>query len=176
MDAAVVGTAFSTLFWEASIVLGSIGMMELGIGKNDPKDFGYVFLTGGLMETISMVFMIAQGDAFGATAAAAFIFLLWAIGIALVTGTNRMLFNFALWWTGVYFIFAGIFTFQHHLVWLTALFWILTIDTVLLAIRGYGGERTWANGLAKLIGIFCSATAIILFVMAFAGAIGYQLP
>lgn len=176
MDATVVNAAFSALLWEASIVLGSITMMEWGIGKNDPRDFGYVFLGAGLMETISIIFLIAEGDVFGTVVAAAFILLLWIIGAGVVTGTNRMLFNFALWWTGIFFLIAGIFTVKHHLIWTTALFWILTIDTVLLAIRGYGGERSWAKGLTKLIGVFTAVTTVILFIMAFAGATGYKLP
>jgi len=50
--------AMNTLLWEAAVMLLVIGFVEMGIGKNEPKDFGVVLLSGAIMETIAMAFVI----------------------------------------------------------------------------------------------------------------------
>lgn len=66
--------ARNTLLWEAGVVLWVIGFVEMQVGNNDPKDFGWVLLTGGPMEGLALAFMIAANDMFGAITAAAFVF------------------------------------------------------------------------------------------------------
>jgi hypothetical protein len=80
-------------------------------GKNDPRDFGWVLLSGALLETIALVgFIIADGNAFGAIMAAAFTLLLWALGLPLaIGGGNRMAVNNVVWFTGLLFLFLTIF-------------------------------------------------------------------
>ena len=168
--------AFAALFWEASVVLWAIGFMELKIGNSDPKDFGIILLTAGLMETISLVFLIVSKDAFGAVAAGAFIFLLWALGAHLVFGSNGKLLSHAVWWTGVYFLLAGFFTIHHKLYSLTALFWVLVIVTFSISLRSYGEGKGWGNFFGAIAGIFSFITAILLFALAFSYAIGTPLP
>lgn len=91
----VAQTALNTLFWEAAVMLLVIGFVNVGVGKNEPRDFGIVLLSGALMETIAMAFIIMEGDVFGATVAAAFVLLLWMLGIGLIIGKNLMAMNHA---------------------------------------------------------------------------------
>jgi hypothetical protein len=164
--------ALNALIWEASIVLLTIGFVEMGIGKNDPKDLAWVLLTGGLMETLSLAFLVADKNMFGATAAAAFIFLLWDLGAGILSSTNRMAQNHGIWFTGFYFLFAGIFLGIHHEIVLTIAFLLLVPVTWFLAIGNYSGK----TGFSKFAGFLSAVDAIVFFIIAFAGAIGYHLP
>ncbi len=165
--------AMNTLIWEAAIMLWIIGLVELGVDKrHDPKDFGWVLLTGGLMETVAMCFLIGAGDMFGATAAAAFILLLWVLGVGLVTGTNRAVQNHAIWFTGFYFLGATIFTASHHLVFLSFMLGILVPLTWLLSLANYTG----IHGLAKIGGFLSAVDGILFFIWALSTAIGHHLP
>jgi len=172
----LAGVAFMALLWEASIVLWSIGFMELGIGDNDPKDFGIVLLSAGFMETISLIFIIAAKDVFGAVAAAGFIMLLWVLGAHLMLKSNGKLLNHSVWFTGIYFLLAGFFTIDHKLYSLTILFWLLVIVTWTISLRNYGEGKGWGKFFGVIAGISSFLTAILLFAMAFAGAIGHPLP
>lgn len=164
--------ALNALIWEASVVLLAIGFVEMGIGKNDPKDFAWVLLTGGLVETLSLAFLIADKNMFGATAAAAFIFLLWCLGAGILSGTNRIVQVHGVWFTGFYFLFAGIFLGIHKEIVLTIAFLLLVPVTWLLAIGSYTGKRAFA----RVAGFFSAVDAIVFFIIAFAGAVNYQLP
>ena len=169
----VAHVAMNTLIWEAAVMLWIIGLVELGVDKrHDPKDFGWVLLTGGLMETIALAFLISAGDMFGATAAAAFILLLWALGAGLVAGTNRAVQNHAVWFTGIYFLCAAWFTGTHHLITLTVMFALLVPITWLLSLANYTGK----HGLAKIAGFLSIIDSVLFFVWAFATAIGHHLP
>lgn len=164
--------ALNALIWEASVVLLTIGFVEMGIGKNEPKDFAWVLLTGGLLETLSLAFLIADKNVFGATAAAAFIFLLWDLGAGVLSGTKRIAQTHGVWFTGFYFLFAGIFLAIHHEVVLTIAFLLLAPVTWLLALGNY----TSKTGFAKVAGFLSAIDAIVFFIIAFAGAVGYPLP
>ncbi len=164
--------ALNALIWEASIVLLTIGFVELGIGKNDPKDFAWVLLTGGLMESLSLAFLVADKNMFGATAAAAFIFLLWDLGAGILSGTNRMAQNHGIWFTGFYFLFAGLFLAIHKEIVLTIAFLLLVPVTWLLALGNYTGK----SGFGKVAGFFSAVDAIVFFIIAFSGAVNFHLP
>ncbi len=164
--------AMNTLIWEASVMLWVIGFVELGIGENDPKDFGWVLLSGALLETIALAFLIAAKDMFGATAAAAFILLLWALGSGILAGGNRIVQQHAVWWTGIYFLAAGIFLAVHGIVVVTIAFLLLVPVTWALALGGYTGNHTWS----KIGGFLAAIDGIIFLIMAVASAIGYKLP
>ena len=164
--------AMNTLIWEASVMLWVIGFVELGIGKNDPKDFGWVLLSGALLETIALAFLIAADDMFGATAAAAFILLLWALGSGILAGGNRIVQQHAVWWTGIYFLIAGIFLAAHGVVVISIGFLLLVPITWLLAAGGYSGNHTWS----KVGGFLSAIDGIIFLIIAVSTALGYKLP
>ncbi len=165
--------AMNTLIWEAAVMLWIIGFVELGIGKNDPKDFGWVLLTGGLMETIALAFLIAAKDMFGATAAAAFILLLWALGAAFVSGdTNRQVQAHAVWFTGFYFLFAAAFLAKHHLVTLTWAFGLLVPLCWLLSLGSYTGKHVFG----KIAGFISLIEGVLFFIIAYCNAVGIHLP
>jgi len=164
--------AMNALIWEASIVLLTIGFVEMGIGKNDPKDFAWVLLTGALMESVSLAFLIAAQDAFGATAAAAFIFLLWDLSAGILSGTNRIVQTHGVWFTGFYFLCAGIYLAIHGHVVVTIAFLLLVPVTWFLAIATYTGK----TGFGKIAGFLSAADAVVFFIIAFCGAIHFKLP
>jgi len=165
--------AMNTLLWEAAVMLLVIGFVEMGLGKNEPKDFGIVLLSGAIMETIAMSFVIAVVDIFGATVAAAFILLLWFLGFALILGgTNRIAINHAVWFTGVLFLGFSVFTYKLGLVTLTAGLGLLVPITWLLAIANY----TEIHILGKIAGALSFIDGWIFLAMAYANATGLQLP
>ncbi len=165
--------ALNTLIWEAAVMLWIIGFVEVRIGKNDPKDFGWILLTGGLMETIALAFLIAAKDMFGATAAAAFILLLWVLGAAFVSGdTNRQAQTHAVWFTGFYFLFAAVYLGTHHIIWLTIAFALLVPLCWLLALGAYTEKRFFS----VVAGLISLVEGIIFFALAFTNAIGKPLP
>ncbi len=164
--------AMNTLIWEAAVVLWIIGFVEMGIGKNKPRDFGWVLVTGGLMETIALAFLIAAGDMFGATAAAAFILLLWILGAPLVMNEEpSQIQTHAMWFTGFYFLCAAIFLGSHGLIWLTVAFGLLVPLLWFLAIATYTGK----HGFAKVAGLISAVDGIIFFIIAFSTSIGVHL-
>ena len=164
--------AMNTLIWEAAVVLWTIGFVEMGIGKNNPRDFGWVLVTGGLMETVALGFLIAAGDMFGATAAAAFILLLWILGAPLVMKEEpSQIQTHAIWFTGVYFLLASIFLGSLGLVWHTIAFGLLVPITWFLAIATYTGTR----GFAKVAGFLSIVDSIVFLAIAFSSAIGKPL-
>ncbi len=165
----IAHVAMNTLLWEAAVMLLVIGFVEMGIGKNEPRDFGIVLLSGAIMETIAMAFVISAGDIFGATVAAAFILLLWFLGIALILGgTNRMAINHTVWFTGVVFLGFTMFTLQHGLMTLSVAFGLLAPMCWLLSAANYTGIRI----LGKIAGALSFIDAWIFFAMAFANATG----
>ncbi len=165
--------AMNTLLWEAAVVLLVIGFVEMGIGKNDPKDFGIVLLSAAIMETIAMAFVIAGRDIFGATVAAAFIMLLWFLGFALILGgTNRIAINHAIWFTGVLFAGFSMFTYNLGLVTLTAALGLLVPVCWLLAASNYTGIHI----LGKIAGALSFIDGWIFLYMAYAGAVGMHIP
>ncbi|WP_456329112.1 hypothetical protein [Archaeoglobus sp.] len=165
--------AMNTLLWEAAVMLLVIGFVEMGIGKNEPKDFGIVLFSGAIMETIAMVFVILGGDIFGATVAAAFIMLLWFLGIALILGgTNRMAINHAVWFTGVLFLGFTLFAFQIGHMTLAAALGLLVLVTWLLSLANYTGNHTFG----KVAGALSFIDAWIFLAMAYANVVGIALP
>lgn len=164
--------AMTALIWEASIVLLTIGLVEMGIGKNDPKDFAWVLLTGAILESVSLAFLIAAKDVFGATAAAAFIFLLWDLGAGILSKTNRIVQAHGVWFTGFYFLCAGIYLASHGVIITTIAFLLLVPVTWLLAVGTYTGNA----GYGKVGGFFAAVDSIVFFIIAFSGAIGHHLP
>ncbi len=173
MTEGLAHVAMNTLLWEAAVVLLIIGFVEMGIGKNEPKDFGIVLLSAAIMETIAMVFVILGGDIFGATVAAAFIMLLWFLGFALIFGgTNRIAINHAVWFTGVLFLGFSAFTFQLGLMTLTAALGLLVPVTWFLAIANYTGKHIFG----KIAGALSFIDAWIFLLMAYGNVVGLQLP
>ena len=167
MASELAHVAMNTLLWEAAVVLLVIGFVEMGIGKNEPKDFGIVLLSAAIMETIAMCFVIAGGDIFGATVAAAFIMLLWFLGFALIFGgTNRIAINHAIWFTGVLFLGFTVFTASLHLITLTLGLGLLVPICWLLAAANYMGVHT----LGKAAGVLSFIDGWIFMAMAFANA------
>lgn len=164
--------ALNVLIWEAAIVLWTIGFVEMGIGKNEPKDFAWVLLTGAILETISLAFMIAAKNVFAATAAAAFIFLLWDLAAGVLSKTNRIVQTHGVWFTGFYFLCAAIFLGKEGAVVLTIGFLLLVPITWLLALGTYTGKTTYG----KAAGFLSALDGIIFFVIAFSGAVGHHLP
>jgi hypothetical protein len=168
----VTETALNTLFWEAGVMLLVIGSVNLGIGKNEPRDFGIVLLSGAIMETIAMVFVISAGNIMGATIAAAFVLLLWMLGIGLIIGKNLTAMNHALWFTGIFFTLITIETAKLGLITLSIALGLLSPITILLAATHYAGKPM----LAKVAGALSFIDGWIFFVMAYAGAVGLVLP
>lgn len=164
--------AMNALVWEASVMLWVIGLVELGIGDNDPKDFAWVLLTGALLETISLAFLIAAKNLFDATAAAAFIVLLWALGAGILAGGNRIVQQHAVWWTGIYFLVTGIFLATHGVVVVSIAFLILVAVTWALALGGYTGNHAWS----KIGGFLSAIDGIIFLIIALSTVLGYKLP
>ncbi|MGC9258033.1 hypothetical protein [Desulfurella sp.] len=165
--------AMNTLLWEAAVVLWVIGMMDLGVSKrHDVKDFGYILLTAAIMETIAMMFVIASGNIFGATAAAAFVFLLWALAFGLLNGTNRVVTYHAVLLTSFYFTGATIYLASKGALFLTAMFGLLVPITLLLALASY----TEKHSLGRIAGGFSAIDGILFFIYSLCSAIGYQLP
>jgi len=167
--------ALNTLLWEAAVMTLVIGFVELNLpkGKNDPRDFGWVLLSGALLETIAMGFIIADRNIFGATVAAAFILLLWALGLPLaIGGGNRMAVNHAVWFTGLLFLGFTIFAAQHGLYTLSVALGLLVIVTIFLGAAGYTG-----NAALRKVGAAASLVdAFVFLIMAYAGAVGIALP
>ena len=172
MAANVGHVAMNTLIWEAAVMLFVIGIVEMGIGNNEPKDFGIVLLSGALMETVAMCFVIASGEMFGATVAAAFVLLLWFLGIALTLGgTNRMAINHSVWFTGVLFLAFTIFVAQHGMVWLTVALGLLVPITWLLSLANYTGK----HALGKIAGFLSFIDGWIFFILALGHVVGWHL-
>ncbi|AFZ70583.1 hypothetical protein Calag_0842 [Caldisphaera lagunensis DSM 15908] len=172
---ALANTAMNTLFWEAGVMTLIIGFVNIGIGGNkiNPKDFGIVILSGALMETLALSFVIEDRAVFDATVAAAFVLLLWMISIALILGgTNLYVIQHALWFTGILFFGFATYTAYLHLIFITIILYLLVPVTVFLSLHGYTGKAVYA----KIAG-YCSAIDGFLFlVLAFTGAIGVVLP
>ncbi len=165
--------AMNTLIWDAAIVLWVIGMVDLGVSKrHDVKDFGYVLLTAAIMETIAMVFVIISGNIFGATAAAAFIFLLWALAFGVINGTNRIVTQHAVLLTSFYFLGATLHLVSLGKVFLTAMFGLLVPITILIPLSAYTGK----HGFARLAGLLSAIDGILFFIYALSEALGYKLP
>ncbi|MGC8719226.1 MAG: hypothetical protein ACP5TY_04365 [Thermodesulforhabdaceae bacterium] len=165
--------AMNTLIWEAAVVLWIIGMMDLGVSsKHEAKDFGYILLTAAIMETLAMLFVIAAGNMFGATAAAAFVFLLWALAFGLINGTNRFLTTHAVLLTCFYFLGATIFLAKKGAIFLTIMFGLLVPITFFIVMANYTGKRGWG----KLAGLLSAIDGIIFGIYALWSAMGYKLP
>ncbi|MEM4103174.1 MAG: hypothetical protein QXN78_07255 [Conexivisphaerales archaeon] len=165
--------AMNTLIWEAAIVLWVIGMMDLGVSKrHDVKDFGYILLTAAIMETIALIFVIASGNVFGSTAAAAFVFLLWALAFGLLNGTNRLVTYHAVFLTSFYFLGATLYLISKGVLFLSFMFGLLVPITLLLAIASY----TEKHSLGKIAGGISAIDGILFFIYSLCSAIGYNLP
>ncbi len=169
MASELAHVAMNTLLWEAAVMLLVIGFVEMGIGKNEPKDFGFVLLTGAIMETIAMCFVIAGGDIFGATVAAAFIVLLWALGLSLTCGGgNRIAINHAVWFTGVLFALFTAFTLQLGHMTLSAALGLLVLVCFGLSLANYTGKHS----IGKIAGALSFIDGWIFLIMAYANATG----
>ncbi|MGC9179603.1 MAG: hypothetical protein ACP5GZ_05255 [Vulcanisaeta sp.] len=168
----VAQTALNTLFWEAAVMLLVIGFVNMGVGKNEPRDFGIVLLSGALMETIAMAFVIMEGDVFGATVAAAFVLLLWMLGIGLIVGKNLMAMNHALWFTGIFFALIAAELIMLRAVMLSFAIGLLPIITILLAAAHYMNKPV----IGKVAGVISIIDGFAFFILAFAGAVGIVLP
>ncbi|WP_243665614.1 hypothetical protein [Vulcanisaeta sp. JCM 16159] len=168
----IAQTALNTLFWEAAVMLLVIGFVNMGVGKNEPRDFGIVLLSGALMETIAMAFVIVEGDIFGATVAAAFVLLLWMLGIGLIMGKNLMAMNHALWFTGLFFALITVELIRMGTVMLSFAIGLLPIITILLSIVHYLNKPS----IGKVAGVISIIDGFAFFVLAFAGAAGIVLP
>ncbi|MGE4546260.1 MAG: hypothetical protein AB7E28_00635 [Desulfurella sp.] len=165
--------AMNTLLWEAAVVLWVIGMMDLGVSKrHDVKDFGYVLLTAAIMETIAMVFVIISGNIFGATAAAAFVFLLWALALGLLNGTNRVVTYHAVFLTSFYFLGSTLFLISKGAVFLSFMFGLLVPITFLLSLASY----TEKHSLGKIAGGLSALDGLLFFIYSLSSALGYTLP
>lgn len=167
--------ALNTLLWEAAVMTLVIGLVNIGVGANktDPKAYGVIILSGAIMETLATAFIIWDENVFGATVAAAFVLLLWMLGIDLIIGGNPYVISHALWFTGI--LFAGFTAFtavKLHMIFLSVALGLLVPVTVGAGVHGYTGSRAAAlvAGYASLIDGF------VFLVMAFAGAIGVSLP
>ena len=128
---------------------------------------------GTLLETIALGFIIADRNVFGATMAAAFTLLLWAVGLSLaIGGGNRMAVNHAVWFTGLLFLYLTMFAAQHRLYTLSVALGLLVIATIFLGAAGYTGNAT----LRKVGAAASLVDAFVFLVMAYAGAVGIALP
>lgn len=171
---AVIHTAMNALLWCAAIMTVVIGCVDLGWGNNAPKDLGIVLLAGALIETVSLVFVIAKGAVFDATIAAAFILVLWYLGAGLVLGgTNRIAMTHGNMLTGLLFlgfaIWAG--------VGLGKVFLTVALALLVPVLWGGGLAAYWQKPAYAKIGGLCSfVDGFIFALMAFCGAIGLVLP
>ncbi|MEB3756125.1 MAG: hypothetical protein GSR79_04635 [Desulfurococcales archaeon] len=168
--------AMTTLLWEAAVMTLVIGLVNLGAGKEkiNLKDYGVIILSGAIMETLALGYVIADRNVFAGTIAAAFVLLLWILGVSLtIGGTNLYLANHALWFTGILFAAFSIYTgIELHLVFLTTALGLLVPVTICGAIHGYTGNEA----CAKIAGITSFIDGFVFMTMAFAGAIGVALP
>jgi hypothetical protein len=169
-------TAMNTLLWEAAVMTLVIGLVNMGVGRDkiNLRDYGIIILSGAIMETIAMAFVITDKNIFASTVAAAFVLLLWILGIALtVGGTNLYLANHALWFTGILFALFSTFTgVKLHLVFLTTALGLLVPLTICGAVHGYTGSEA----CAKIAGVCSFIDGFVFLTMAFAGAVGIALP
>lgn len=171
---AVIGTGMNVLLWCAAVVTLIIGCVDMGWGKNEAKDLGMVLLAAGLLETIALAFMISKGGIFDATVAAAFILVLWYLGMGMVMGgTNRIAMTHGNMLTSLLFLgFA---------IWAGAVLG-KTVLTIALALLVPG---LWGGGAAaylqkpvygKIGGLCFFVDGAIFALMAFCGAVGIALP
>jgi len=168
-------TAMNTLLWEAAVMTLVIGLVNMGVGRDkvNLRDYGVIILSGAIMETLATGFVIADKDIFAATVAAAFVLLLWILGVALtIGGTNLYLANHALWFTGVLFALFTVFAAWKHLVFLSTALGLLVPLTFCAAIHGYKGSAA----CAKIAGVCSFIDGFVFLIMAFAGAVGIALP
>lgn len=170
---AIIHASMNTLLWEAAIMTVCIGCVDLGWGKNDPRDLGIVLLAGALLETIALCFVLANGNALDATIAAAFILALWYLGFAMTLGkTNRLVMVHANMLTGLlFFLFTVWAAINAHV--------FLAIALGLLVPVLWGGSLAHYTGNpkgAKIAGIAAFVDSFVFTFMAFCGAIGVNLP
>ena len=169
-------TAMNTLLWEAAIMTLVIGLVNMGVGRDkvNLKDYGVIILSGAIMETMATGFVIADKNIFAATVAAAFVLLLWILGVALTLGgTNLYLANHALWLTGILFaLFTAFAAWKLHLVFLSLALGLLVPLTWCAAVHGYTGNEA----CAKIAGVCSFIDGFVFLIMAFAGAVGIALP
>lgn len=169
----IIHTAMNALIWEAAIMLICIGCVDLGLGKNEPRDLGIVLLAGAFLESISLGLVILSGGTLEATIAGAFILVLWYLGGAFALGkTNRTVMIHGNMLTGLLFLLLTIFVGKQAEV-------ILAIGLGLLVpVLWAGGIAHYAEkpGIAKIAGVCSFVDAFVFLAMAFTGAIGVALP
>ncbi len=119
-----------------------------------------------------MAFMIMEGNVFGATVAAAFVLLLWMLGIGLIVGKNLMAMNHALWFTGIFFALITAELIMLRAVMLSFAIGLLPIITILLAAAHYMNKPV----IGKVAGVISIIDGFAFFILAFAGAVGIVLP
>jgi len=169
----IVHASMNTLLWEAAIMTICIGCVDLGWGKNDPRDLGIVLVAGAFLETIALVFVLANGAAFEATIAAAFILALWYLGIAFILNrTNREVMIHANMLTGLLFLLFTIYSAVYGHVFLT-----VALGLLVFVLWGAGIAHYKEKPMgAKIAGAAAFADAFVFTIMAFTGAIGISLP
>jgi hypothetical protein len=164
----------TTLLWEAAIMLIVIGCVDLGLGaaKNHPRDMGIVLLCGAILETIALGFVIAGEAYLDALIAAAFILVLWYLGLGLIIGENRFVMQHANVFTGVLFtaiaIYCGI---QGEIMLTVALAFLVPV------LWASAASTYWEKpSIAKIGGGFAFIDAFIFLAMAFCNGINFALP
>lgn len=80
--------------------------------------------------------------------------------------------NHAIWFTGLYFLCAGIYLALQGVMVLTGAFLLLVLATWLLALSNYTGKHAFGMVAA----IISALDGMIFFAMAFANATGRPLP
>ncbi len=136
-------------------MLITVGGVNMNIGKkNEPRDLGIVFISGGIMLLIGTLFDVLAGDALAAAATAVFDALLWMIGIAATIGkSNLFAMNHVLLYSGIYFLFVTALAGLTGQILLALALLFLSLQVLTAAIAGYRASARlhWTSGLLAII-------------------------
>ena len=136
-------------------MLITVGGVNMNLGKkNEPRDLGIVFMSGGIMLLIGTLFDVMAGNPLSAAATAVFDAILWMIGIAATIGkSNLFAMNHVLLYSGIYFLFVMVLAGLTGQILLSLALLFLAFQVLTAAIAGYkeSARWHWISGLLALI-------------------------
>ncbi|WP_069807252.1 hypothetical protein [Vulcanisaeta thermophila] len=152
---ASVGLASADLVYAVGgAMLITVGAVNMGLGKNELKDFGIVFMSGAIFLLVGTILDALAGSPLAAAATAVFDLLLWMIGIAAtIGGTNLYAMNHGLLYAGIFFIYVTALAALTKQLLLALALAFLAIQVLTAAAAGYRNSPRlrWISGLLALI-------------------------